>query len=468
MKHHQYPPGPPSRWPGGHASNLINNPLPLFRQCAEEYGDIASLRLFNRRIYVLSNPDYIKHVLVTDQKNYEKGRALEATRQVIGEGLLTSEGDFHHRQRLIMQPAFHRRQVAGYADIMSRLTQTHLNGWQNGQSFDLHQQMMQLTMKIATETLFGADISAGYKKLTAALNDLMNDFTFLDATPVGQLLSRIPTRRNFQRKRWLDTLDSAIYEFIRAGQEKDEEQYNLLSMLLAAHQAEDQPSLSLAQIRDEVMTLFIAGHETTANAIIWTFYLLTQHPDVEAQLQAEVDTVLGGRLPTAEDSRQLKYTRMVLSEAMRLYPPAWAIGRRAIADDEIGGYKIPADSGVVFSQWVMHRHPLYWREPLCFQPERFDSDLDSQPKRPRYAYFPFGGGARACIGEAFAWMEGILLIAMLAQQFRFEVAANAQVEPQPGITLRPKYGLPVVVKSRYGQPSRPKKQLLFDAVAVPA
>jgi cytochrome P450 len=465
MKQHHYPPGPPSRWPGGHAASLINAPLQLFRRCAQEYGDIASVRVFNRRVYVLSNPDYIKHVLVANQKNYEKGRALGATRQVIGEGLLTSEGDFHHQQRFMMQPAFHRHQVAGYAETMSRLTQAHVAGWRNGQSLDLHQEMMQVTMKIAAQTLFGADISPNYKKLTAALNDLMNDFTFLDATPVGQLLSRMPTRRNFWRKRRLDTLDDAIYGFIRAGREKGQEQYNLLAMLLAAHLTEGQPRLSLGQIRDEVMTLFIAGHETTANAIVWTFYLLAQHPAIEARLQAEVDAVLGGRLPTAEDARQLKYTRMVLSEAMRLYPPAWAIGRRAVADDEIGGYKIPANAGVVFSQWVMHRHPLYWREPLAFQPERFDPDLDPQPKRPRYAYFPFGGGARACIGEAFAWLEGVLLIAMLAQQFRFEVPPNVPVEPQPGITLRPKYGLPVVVKQRNSQSSPQKRQqLLFDAV----
>lgn len=467
MKHHPHPPGPQSRWPGSHISSLVNSPLQLFQQCAEEYGDIALLRVLNRRIYVLSNPDYIKRVLVSNQKNYAKGRALQVTRQVIGEGLLTSEGDFHRQQRLLMQPAFHRRQVAGYAEIMGDLTGTHIQNWRNEQTLDLHQEMMQLTMRIAAQTLFGADINARYKKLAAALNELMLDFTFFDATPIGQITGKLPTPRYFRRKQWLATLDSTIYDFIRAGQENSEASPNLLSMLLAARLVEGEGRLSLEQIRDEVMTLFIAGHETTANAIVWTFYLLARHPHIEARLQAEVDAVLAGRRPTAEDVRQLKYTRMVLSEAMRLYPPAWAVGRQAIADDEIGGYTIPAGSGVAFSQWVMHRHPLYWREPLSFQPERFDPDLDSHPKRPRYAYFPFGGGARACIGEIFAWMEGILLVAMLAQRFHFEVAPGTQIEPQPGITLRPKCGLPVVVKLRSSQPARPASQQLKSTVSFP-
>lgn len=448
MKPKRQPPGPKPAIFGRHARQLVNNPLHLLEQCSAEYGNFVALRLLGRRFFILNHPDYIKHVLVTNQGNYQKGRALEVTKDIIGQGLLTSEGAFHQQQRRLMQPAFHRSQVAAYAQTMVRLTGDHTAYWQHGQSLNLHQQIMQLTMKIVAQTLFGADISRQNKELVHALDNLMNDFGFFDVTPLGRLAGKLPTRRNRQRREWLRALDSAIYEFIGQGQSDGLQNDTLLSMLLAAHLSEET-ELSLGQIRDEVMTLFIAGHETTANAIVWTFYLLAQHPSVEARLHTEVDELLQGQPPTAEDARRLKYTRMVLSEAMRLYPPAWAIGRLAINDDEIGGYHIPANSTVLLSQWIMHRHPAYWDAPLTFNPDRFDPDEQlPHNRRPRYAYFPFGGGPRACIGESFAWMEGILLIAMLAQQFRFEMASNAVVDPQPGITLRPRHGLPVVVKLR--------------------
>ncbi|MCB0196328.1 MAG: cytochrome P450 [Anaerolineae bacterium] len=436
----QIPPSLPSNGLAGHLLQLTYEPFPLFRRAAE-VGDVVTLRALNRKIYFISHPDRIKHVLVTNQKNYQKGRALQATQQVVGQGLLTSEGDFHRMHRHLMQPAFHRRQIAGYADTMVRFTEAHLHRWHSGQQLDLHREMMELTMNIAAETLFGADITARSKELNHALNHLMEDFSFFDATPLGRVLRKLPTVRNLRRKHWLKTLDTAIYDFIKKGQ--IEERNNLLSMLLAA---DEGASLTLEQIRDEVMTLFIAGHETTANAIVWTFYLLAQHPEVEAKLWDELEQVLSGRLPTAEDTGRLKYTRMVLSEAMRLYPPAWAVGRNAIEDDEVGGYSIPAGSTVVISQWVMHRHPTYWPDPLTFKPERFDPE--TAPRRPRYTYFPFGGGGRACIGEAFAWMEGILLIAVLAQRFKFELTSTEPVLPQPGITLRPKNGLPVIIRER--------------------
>lgn len=448
MKPNRQPPGPKLSLLGRHVWQLVNHPLALLEQCSAEYGNFVALRLPGRHFFILSHPDYIKHVLVSNQSNYQKGRALDVTKTIIGEGLLTSEGAFHQQQRRLMQPAFHRRQIAAYAETMARLTGDHIRHWRHGQPLDLHQQLMQLTMKIVAQTLFGADISRQNRELVHALDSLMNDFGFFDATPLGQLASKLPVRRNFRRRAWLHTLDTAIYSFIRQGQNEAQPNDTLLSMLLAAHLLEET-ELSLARIRDEVMTLFIAGHETTANAIVWTFYLLAQHPEVEARLHAEVDELLQGQPPTAADAHRLKYTRMVMSEAMRLYPPAWAIGRRAINNDEIDGYHIPANSTVLVSQWLMHRHPAYWDEPLTFNPERFDPDEQTpHNRRPRYAYFPFGGGPRACIGEAFAWMEGILLIAMLAQQFQFEIAPNAVVEPQPGITLRPRYGLPVVVKQR--------------------
>ncbi|MCB0208508.1 MAG: cytochrome P450 [Anaerolineae bacterium] len=447
----QAPPSLPSKGLVGHLLQLTYEPFPLFQRAAE-VDNVVTLRALNRKIYFISHPDAIKHVLVTNQKNYQKGRALQATQQVVGQGLLTSEGDFHRMHRHLMQPAFHRHQIAEYAETMAHFTESHLCGWSSGQQLDLHHEMMDLTMKIAAETLFGADITAQSKGLNQALNNLMEDFSFFDATPLGRVLKKLPTLRNLRRKHWLKCLDTAIYDFIQKGQ--TEERNNLLSMLLAA---DEGAGLTLEQIRDEVMTLFIAGHETTANAIVWTFYLLAKHPEVEAKLWDELGQILDGRLPTVEDIRQLKYTRMVLSEAMRLYPPAWAVGRNAIENDEVGGFSIPAGSTVVISQWVMHRHPTYWPDPLTFKPERFDPE--TAPRRPRYAYFPFGGGGRACIGESFAWMEGILLVAILAQRFKFELTSNEPVLPQPGITLRPKNGLPVIIRER--QPMVVQSQLSF-------
>jgi cytochrome P450 len=410
---------------------LINNPLQLLEDNRAHYGDIVGMRLITRDFIQLNRPDYIKHVLVDNQQNYIKGRALQTAQYIVGQGLLTSEGDLHRRQRQIMQPAFHRQQVSGYADAMVRLTLDHVRGWQAGQPLELHQEIMQLTMKIVAQTLFGVDVSANQQRLVAALDYLLTSFSFADVTPWGQLLARLPLPRNRRRAEQLAVLDEAIFDFIRDGSDTGS---NLLGMLL--------------EIRDEVMTMFIAGHETTANAIVWTFYLLAQHPQAEAKLRAEVETVLAGRPPTSDDLPSLKYVRMLFSEAMRLFPPAWAVGRLALSDDRIDDYPIAAGATILMSQWVMHRHPAYWQKPDSFDPTRFDPDSASFRKRPRYAYFPFGGGPRACIGERFAWTEGILLIATLAQRFRFALAPEAIIEPQPGITLRPKYGLPVIVHLR--------------------
>jgi cytochrome P450 len=440
------PKGSPIR---GVLPELLANPLELLERSAAEYGDIVALRLFNRYTYALNHPDYIKYVLVDNNRNYVKGRVLELTRPVIGEGLLTSEGEFHQRQRRLIQPAFHRRQVAVLADTMTRFTERHIAGWREGETRDLHIEMMRLTMSIVTQCFFGVDVSRENTRLAETLDELMNDFSFGDALPLRQLLGYLPSRRNQRRRALLRFLDETIYGFIKAGRERNEEGDDLLSLLLTAQDVEgDGLGMTDRQVRDEVMTLFIAGHETTANAITWTFYLLAQHPEVEEQLHAELAQVLGGHLPTAEDAPALKYTRMVFSEAMRLYPPAWGIGRMALADDEIGGYRVPARSPIIVSQWVMHRHPAYWEDPLRFNPDRFDPAAAATRQRPRYAYFPFGGGPRLCIGEPFAWMEGVLIMASLAQRFSFRLAPSACVEPQPLITLRPKYGMPMILRRR--------------------
>lgn len=442
------PAGPKGAMLRGVLPEFLHQPLKLLER-SRGYGDIVTLRFVHRRVYLLNHPDYIKHVLVDNNQNYVKGRGSELTRPVVGEGLLTSEGEFHQRQRRLIQPAFHRRRIAALAGTMTRLTQRHMAPWGDGEIRDLHRELTQLTMSIVTQSLFGIDVQRENQKLAATLDQLLKEFSFGDATLLGRLLTRLPTPRTRRRESLRRTLDEAIYSFIKAGRARAEERDDLLSLLLAAQDTEgDGLGMSDRQVRDEVMTLFIAGHETTANAITWTFYLLAQHPEIEAQLHAELAEVLAGRIPTADDVPNLKYTRMVLSEAMRLYPPAWIMGRMAVAEDEIGGYRVPARSPILISQWVMHRHPAYWDEPQRFDPQRFEPDSPAARQRPRYTYFPFGGGPRLCIGESFAWMEGILLIATLAQRFRFCLTPSACIEPQPLVTLRPKYGLPAVLHRR--------------------
>jgi cytochrome P450 len=443
------PAGPKGSIIRGVLPQFLRSPLDLLERTAAEYGDIAILRFVNRRAYFLNHPDYIKHVLVDNNQSYSKGRGSELTRPVLGEGLLTSEGESHQRQRRLMQPAFHRRQIAALAATMTAFTERHIAAWHNGETRDLHQELMRLTMSIVTQSLFGVDVTRENQKLAAILDEMMKNFNFGDALPLGQLLARLPTAKTRRQAPGLAALDEAIYGFIKAGRERSEERDDLLSLLLVAQDTEgDGLGMSDRQVRDEVMTLFIAGHETTANAITWTFYLLAQHPEVEAKLHAELAEVLGGRLPAAGDVPALKYTRMVLSEAMRLYPPAWVMSRKSLTADEIGGYHLPAGSPILISQWTMHHHPAYWPDPYYFDPQRFDPDDPQVKQRPRYAYFPFGGGPRLCIGEPFAWMEGILLISTLAQRFSFRLAPSARIELQPLVTLRPRYGLPVILQQR--------------------
>lgn len=432
------PPGPRSGLFSKVKFQLLYDPLPLMERNTV-YGDLVGMRIAGRNFYQLNHPDFIKHVLVDNQTNYIKSRALQMAQYVLGQGLLTSEGELHRRQRQVIQPAFHRRQVAGYTQTMTRLAADHFDRWQPGQKMDLHRELRQLTVAIVTQTLFGLDIAAQKRELTDALDQLVADFSFADATPLGQLLLRLPLPRHRRRARLLAQLDEVIYEFIAV---RSSDSPTLLGLLLAA-----SPRLNRTQIRDEVRTMFLAGHETTANALVWTFFLLAQHPEVAAQLHAELDTVLADRRPTLEDYPRLTYTRMVFAEALRLYPPVWAVGREAVADDEIGGYPVPAGSTLIMSQWVLHRDARFWPNPTAFDPERFSASSPTGG-RPRYAYFPFGGGPRACIGERFAWTEGVLLTALLAQRFYPELAPEARVEPLAGITLRPKYGLPVRLQPR--------------------
>src|SRR5205085_7639304 len=361
-------------------------------------------------------------------------------------GLLTSEAEFHRRQRRLAQPAFHHKRSQAYATGMAEYGARHRERWQDGQTLDVAQEMMGLTLAIVGKTLFDADVEGEAKEIGRALSDIMHMFDRL-TTPFPWLLELLPLPSNFRFARARARLDETIYRIINERRATGEDRGDLLSMLLLATDTEgDGTGMSDRQLRDEAMTIFLAGHETTANALTWTWYLLSQHPEVEARLHEEIATVLQGRLPTAEDFPRLRYAEMVLAEAMRLYPPAWAIGRRAIADYPIGEYTVPARAIVLMSPYVMHRTPRYYPEPFRFDPERWTAE--AREARPKFAYFPFGGGPRVCIGEGFAWMEGVLLIATIAQAWQMRLAPGQQVAPQPMITLRAKNGIRMRLEKR--------------------
>lgn len=449
-----FAPGPKQVFPVINLFRFQRHRLGFLTQMAREYGDVAFFYFGPQPMVLVNHPDYIRDVLVTHGKNFMKGEGLQRAKRLLGEGLLTSEGEVHLRQRRMMQPAFHRQRIAGYGATMVEYADRMERGWQHGAQIDIAREMMRLTLGIAGKTLFDADVEGEADEIGNALSDAMEQFNRL-TLPFAQLLERLPlpATRKFQQAR--ARLDETIFRIIaerrRSFEANGEDRGDLLSMLLAARDTEgDGSGMSDEQLRDEAMTIFLAGHETTANALTWTWYLLAQHPEVEAKLHAEIEAVLNGKLPTAEDYGRLRYTEMVFAEAMRLYPPAWIIGRRALQDYSINGYHIPARTIILMSQFITHRDPRWFPDPERFDPERWT--LTAKEARPKFAYFPFGGGNRVCIGEQFAWMEGVLVLATLAQRWRMRLVAGHPIELQPSVTLRPKRGpkgtMPMVLERR--------------------
>ena len=379
----------------------------------------------------------IRDVLVTQEDCFIKGPALRQARDMLGNGLLLSEGAFHKRQRRLAQPAFHPQRVAGYAAAMTRLAKQLSDRWQDGQAVDLHEQMMQLTLAVVAKTLFDADVQSDVAVIGQAMDTSVKMFRRA-MIPFGRLLNWLPLPSNFRFWKARRLLWAKIAEFIHQRRASGVDRGDLLSMLLRATDGEgDGQGMSDLQLRDECITLFTAGHETTANAMTFAWYLLAQHPDIEGHLHDELQTVLNGRVPTAKDVPLLPYTRAVLAEAMRLYPPAWAVGREVLTECQIGGYTLRPGAVVLVCQWITHRDERFWPDPSRFDPGRWLEKTD----HPRYAYFPFGGGARACIGESFAWMEAILLLATLAQGWRAQLLDPAPLALLPAITLRPRDGV---------------------------
>lgn len=440
------PPGPKGSPIMGVMRDFNRDQLRFIERTRDEYGDIVWMRFLYVPALFLYHPDDVEYVLVTNPKNFIKSMSLRSNffQRLVGNGLLTSQGEEWKRARRLSQPAFHRERVASYGQVMVDYSERLTAKWKEGESRDTHRDMMRLTLEIVVQCLFSADVSTDVDEVGATLKELVKPFAS-QATLGWILNNRLPTPAHLRFHRLARKIDNVVYRFISERRRTGEDKGDLLSMLLAARD-EDGSQMSDRQLRDEVMTLFLAGHETTALTLAWTWYLLGTHPEAEKKFHAELDEVLDGRPPTAADLPRLKYTEQIAKECMRLYPPAYGLGREAINDCEIGGYRVPAGTQVFMFQWATQRDPRFYDEPEAFRPERWTEDFIEQ--LPKYAYFPFGGGPRVCIGASFAMMEIILSLATIGQKFRLEIDCDHPVSIFPAMSLRPKDGIKVVVKSR--------------------
>jgi cytochrome P450 len=445
-------PGPRGNPIFGNLSDLRRDPLTFYPAMRAQYGDVVRFRgMRNFNWFLVSYPDDIERIL--KGKAYPKGLFVQTIKVLVGNGLLTSEGEFWRQQRRLAQPAFHRRRLETLAEMMTAAaerTNARLEpAARSGKAIDITHEMMRLTLEIVGRALFSVDVSGAADDVGRALTIALEHVNYRSLHPFS-LPEAVPTPHNLRFRRALRQLDNIVFRVIDERRRHiaagGDDHGDLLTMLLEARDEASGAGMDDAQLRDEVITLMLAGHETTAVTLSWTWFLLAQHPAIERRVHAELDDVLGGRTPTLDDLPKLPYTRMVIDETLRLYPPAWAIARQATADDEIGGYHIPAGSPIVMSQYVTHRHPAFWDDPETFDPERFTPERVAN--RPRFAYFPFGGGPRICIGNSFALMEAHLLLATLAQRFRFDRVSGHPVVPEPTVTLRPKHGVLMTLRDR--------------------
>src|SRR5580704_8031732 len=441
------------RFPPGFQRNLLwfalrkfrpVNPIDLFQHLAQTYGDIAHYKIGSHHIVFLNHPEYIREVLVVQNDNFIKERTVQRTRMLLGDGMITTEGAAHRAQRLAAQPAFHRQRIVEYAGSIVVEAMHARDSWQAGEQRDIAADMMRLTLNVVARTLFATDLSQEVYELAAAINRIMGLYNFLVMLPAAEWLVHLrpPGLAAFVRAR--KRIDAVVYRMIDAHLKSGRDQGSLLDMMIAASPANDAEARR--SLRDQVITIFLAGYETVANALSWTWYLLSQNPRCEKKFHEEVDSVLKGRSPSVEDVPRLRYTENVMAESLRLFPPAWAMGRYALHDFSLGEFFLPARTTVLISQFITHRDPRYFPDPLRFDPERFS--VEGKAGRPKFTYFPFGAGPRQCIGESFAWMEGMLILAALAQKWKLKLVPGHRVEPQPLITLRPKYGMQMQVEPR--------------------
>jgi cytochrome P450 len=443
MARTKIPPGPRGHFLLGNALQILRDPFGFMERCGRDYGDVVRIRFGTMVSYVLNHPRDIEYVLRTNHRNFIKDRATRMLSGLLSEGLLTSEGEVWRRQRRLAQPAFQLEEIQKYTGVMVAAGERLLRDWQPGQTRDVHHDMMGLTLDIIAEILFGAR-AAG---VAAQMDDIMRVVMERFASPLVWLgwLRWLPTPGRLRFLRALHQLDDILYGLIRQGREAEQGRDHLLARLLAARDEQGNP-MTDKQLRDELATLFLAGHETTALALTYTFYLLAQHPEAEDRLAAELDQVLGGRPPTGADVPRLRYAEWVVRESMRLYPPAYSIGREALTDCEIGGYPVPRGTQLSLFQWVVHRDPRWYDDPAAFRPERWDNDLAR--RLPRGAYFPFGDGPRICIGDHFAMVESVLILATIARRYRLALAPGQAITFLPSVTLRPKHGVRMVLQER--------------------
>ena len=441
------------RFPPGFQRNLLwfafrrfrpANPILLFQHLADEYGDIAHYKIGWNHIVFLNHPDYIREVLVVQNDNFIKERTVQRTKMLLGEGMITSEGSKHRAQRQVAQPSFHRQRIPEYASTMVGAAVLVRDRWRHGEQRDIAIDMMHLTLKVVAQTLFATDLREEVNELASAINRIMGLYNFLVMLPAAEWLvhARPPGLAAFVKAR--KRIDAVVYRMIAAHRQRASHAGSLLDLMLAA--SPDQSPAAEQSVRDQVITIFLAGYETVANALSWTWYLLSQNPECERRFHLEIDRELQGRLPSYEDVPRLRYVEMALAESMRLYPPAWAMGRYARHDFQLGDFVLPAKTTVLMSQFITHRDARFFPDPLRFDPERFTPE--ARLRRTKLTYFPFGAGVRQCIGESFAWMEAGLLLATLGQKWKLKLVPGHRVEPEPLITLRPKYGMRMQLESR--------------------
>ena len=440
-------PGPKGKFLVGNAIEFGQDPLGFMTECAQQYGEMIPLRFGNSSGLFLTNPDYIEQLL-KDRESFVTSKRLKTLETLLGQGLLTSDGDTWFRQRRLAQPVFHQKRIASYGAVMVDYTAKMLETWRDGETKDIQAEIMRLTFNIVMKTLFSSDVTeeeAG--AVSEAMSVAAEWFLARLKSPVPVLPERFPSPANLRYRAAVRRMDENIYKIIKQRRTLGgEDPGDLLSMMMQARDEDDNTQMSDKQLRDAIATLIFAGHETSANTLAWAGMLLSQHPEVQSKLQQELKEVLSDRLPTMADLPALDYTNLVIKESMRLYPVVWMLDFQATKDCEMGGYRVPTDCSVFMSQWVMHRSDRYFEQPLVFNPDRWAGDFEK--KLPRGVYLPFGDGPRTCIGRSFAMMESILLLATIAQKFEMTLVPGQSIVPQPTITLQPSNGVKVVLKQR--------------------